>query len=126
MLELEVIRGLRVVAVPEALDAAHWGEDAVVIRFAADDAFAVGASDVDLVDEHALTAEETAFVGAWLTDDELDAWVIPHIEWPLPDVRPDLAQGFIAGVPAKLWLTNGRTLLLCPAAYAHELSERLR
>jgi len=114
------------VAAPESLDAVRWGEDAVVLRFAADDAFAVGASDIDLADDYAIIADESAFVGAWLNDDELDARVVPHIEWPLPDVRPDLAQGFIAGVPAKLWLTEGRTLLLCPAAYAHELSERLR
>ena len=126
MLALEVIQGVRVVAAPEALDAARWGDQTVVLRFAADDAFAIGATDTDLADEHAIIVGETAFVGAWLTDDELDAWVIPHIEWPLPDYRPDLAQGFVAGVPAKLWLTEGRTLLLCPAAYANELSERLR
>jgi len=126
VLALEVIRGLRVVAAPEALDAAPWGEDAVVLRFAADDAFVVAAIEIDLADEHAIIADETAFVGGWLTDDDLDEWVVPHIEWPLPDARPALAQGFIAGVPAKLWLTDGRTLLLCPAAYAHELSERLR
>ena len=126
MLALEAIQGVRVVAAPEALDAARWGDQTVVLRFAADDAFAIGATDTDLADEHAIIVGETAFVGAWLTDDELDAWVIPHIEWPLPDYRPDLAQGFVAGVPAKLWLTEGRTLLLCPAAYANELSERLR
>ena len=126
MLALEVLQGVRVVAAPEALDAARWGDQTVVLRFAADDAFAIGATDTDLADEHAIIVGETAFVGAWLTDDELDAWVIPHIEWPLPDYRPDLAQGFVAGVPAKLWLTEGRTLLLCPAAYANELSERLR
>ncbi len=126
MLALEVLQGVRVVAAPEALDAARWGDQTVVLRFAADDAFAIGATDTDLADEHAIIVGETAFVGAWLTDDELDAWVIPHIEWPLPDCRPDLAQGFVAGVPAKLWLTEGSTLLLCPAAYAHELSERLR
>jgi hypothetical protein len=28
-------------------------------------------------------------------------------------------------VPAKLWLTQDRALLLCAAAYAHELEERL-
>jgi hypothetical protein len=126
VLALEVIQGVRVVAEPEALDAARWGDQTVVLRFAADDAFAIGARDTDLADEHAIIVGETAFVGAWLTDDELGAWVIPHIEWPLPDYRPDFAQGFVAGVPAKLWLTEGRTLLLCPAAYAHELSERLR
>jgi hypothetical protein len=28
-------------------------------------------------------------------------------------------------VPAKLWLAEDRALLLCAAAYAHELEERL-
>jgi hypothetical protein len=36
-----------------------------------------------------------------------------------------LAQGLIAGVPAGLWLTDNGALLLCAAAYAHELVERL-
>ena len=57
--------------------------------------------------------------------------VLPHLEWSLPVSRPALAQGTIAGVPAKLWLTTGpdgteRTLLLAQAAYAEELEDRLR
>lgn len=126
MLALETLRGVRVMASHEALDAARWDEQAVVLRFASDDVFAVGATGIALTDEHAIIAEETGFVGAWLTVDELDERVIPHIEWPLPDARPSLAQGFIAGVPAKLWLTADRALLLCAAAYAHELAERLK
>jgi len=122
----EVLRGLRVVASPEALDAAPWKEEAVVLRFAPDDAFVIGATGIDVSDEHAIIAEEAGLVGAWLTADELVERVIPHIEWPLPDARPALGQGFIAGVPCKLWLTGDRALLLCPAPYAHELAERLR
>ena len=123
---LEGIRGLRVVASPEALDTAPWDDQAVVLRFAPDDAFAIGATGIDVTDEDAIVAEETGFVGAWLSPDDLVERVIPHIEWPLPDARPALGQGFIAGVPCKLWLTRERALLLCPAPYAHELAERLR
>jgi hypothetical protein len=36
-----------------------------------------------------------------------------------------LAQGLVASVPAKIWLTDDRALLLCAAAYAHELARRL-
>jgi hypothetical protein len=118
--------GLRVVATPEALDAAQWSEDAIVLRFAPDDAFAVGMSDVALADDDAIVEPERGFVGTWLTRDELVDHVEPHIEWPLPAARPALAQGLIAGVPAKLWREDDRALLLCAAAYAHELTERLR
>jgi len=123
---LESISGVRVSASPEALDAAPWPAPAVVLRFAPDDLFVIGATGIDVADEHAIVAEETGFVGAWLTPDELAERVIPHIEWPLPDARPALGQGFIAGVPCKLWLSDDRALLLCPAPYAHELAERLR
>ncbi|CAN5192085.1 hypothetical protein BH23CHL9_BH23CHL9_03660 [soil metagenome] len=123
---LEGLRGLRVVASPEALNTAPWTVQAVVLRFAADDAFAIGATGIDVTDEEAIVAEETGFVGAWLSPDDLAERVIPHIEWPLPDARPALGQGLIAGVPCKLWLTSDRALLLCPAAYAHDLAERLR
>lgn len=126
MPELEVLRGVRVMASPEALDAATWDERAVVLRFAPDDAFAIGATGIDVSDEHAIIAEDTGFVGMWLTEGELSERVIPHIEWPLPDARPALAQGFVAGVPAKLWLDGERALLLCAAAYADELVERLK
>jgi hypothetical protein len=64
------------------------------------------------------------FVGWWLTADELAA-VRHHVEWPIPEDRPALAQGLVAGVPARLWLTEERALLLVAAAYAHELQERL-
>jgi len=125
---LETLPGLRVVATPEALDAASWAEEPLVLRFAPDDAFAMRTSQialVDLADEHAIVEPETGFVGAWMTSDELAERVLPHVEWPLPAARPALAQGLIAGVPAKLWLEDDRALLLCVAAYAHELSERL-
>jgi len=123
---LEAMPGLRVVATPEALDGALWSEDAIVLRFAPDDAFAIGMSDVALADDDAIVEPERGFVGTWLTRDELVDHVQPHIEWPLPAARPALAQGLIAGVPAKLWLEDDRALLLCAAAYTHELTERLR
>jgi hypothetical protein len=121
---LERLRGLRVVADPAALDAARWtGEDVTVLRFAPDDALGLGASGVEVDDEHAIIEAEAGFVGAWLPVDD----VLPHIEWPLPGERPALAQGSIANVPAKLWLPgDGAALLLTAAAYAAELAGRLR
>jgi hypothetical protein len=134
---LDPIRGLRVVADPDALDRARWespdgaASDVVVLRFAPDDAFAVGARIAHVDDPHAIVEPEAGYVGAWLTADAVENHVVPRIEWSLPTERPALAQGSIAGVPAKLWLTSDtdgadRALLIVQAAYAHELSERLR
>ena len=120
---LDRLRGVRVVAQPASLDGATWTGDAVtVLRFAPDDAFAVGATAVDVDDEHAIVEDEIGFVGAWLDPADIE----PHTEWPFPTARPALAQGSIAGVPAKLWLPEeGEALLLTAAAYAHELASRL-
>lgn len=123
---LEPLQGLRVVADPAALDAARWAGDAVtVLRFAPDDALALGATGVDVADEHAIIEGETGFAGAWVPLDRVTA----HIEWPLPAERPALAQGSVAGVPAKVWLPaagGADVLLLTAAAYADELVDRLR
>ena len=121
---LDRLRGLRVVADPAALDRATWtGDDVTVLRFAPDDAFAIGATAVDVDDEHAIVEDDVGFAGAWLDPAEIES----HIEWPLPADRPALAQGSIAGVPAKAWLpADGPALLLTTAAYADELAGRLR
>jgi hypothetical protein len=127
---LETLRGLRIVADPVALDAARWvGTDVTVLRFAPDDALAIGATGVDLTDADAIVEPDAGFAGAWLP---LDV-VARHIEWPLPPERPALAQGAIAGVPAKVFLPDrttgdgaGDVLLLTATAYADELTARLR
>ena len=131
----ERMRGLRVVAEPAALDAARWSGDrthtgvhageVTVLRFAPDEAFAIGARHVDIDDEHAIIDDECGFVGAWCSPAEsgdLEA----HIEWPLADFGV-LAQGSIAGVPAKvLWPRDQeRFLVLTAAPYARELEVRL-
>ena len=120
---LDRFRGVRVVADPASLDRASWrGDDVTVLRLAPDDAFGVGATAVDIDDEHAIVEEEVGFVGAWLDPDDVE----PHLEWSLPTERPALAQGSIAGVPGKLWLpADGDALLLTAAAYGDELSRRL-
>ena len=125
MRALEPLAGLRVVADPATLDAARWdGADVAVLRFAPDDALGLDASGVEVPDEHAIVESEVGYAGVWLPADD----VLPHLEWPLPTERPALAQGSIAGVPAKLWLPAGGTqvLLLTAAAYADELAGRLR
>jgi hypothetical protein len=120
----EPIHALRIVAAPEVLDDLAWADDVAALRLAADDLLAIGAASVEVGGEHVIV-DEAGFVGWWLTADEVRDRVVPHVDWPLPTARPALAQGLVAGVPAKLWLTEERALLLCAAAYAHELEERL-
>jgi len=122
---LEPLLGLRVVADPVALDAARWqGDEVTVLRFAPDDAFAIGAEEIEVDDPDAIVESEAGFVGVWLPVSDL----LAHIEWSLPAGRPALAQGSVSNVPAKLWLPaeDGDALLLTAAAYADDLTSRLR
>jgi hypothetical protein len=112
------------VAPSEALDDLTPPDEHPMLRLAQDDLLVIGAASVQVSGEH-LVVDETGFVGWWLTPEELRDQVIPHVDWPLPTARPALAQGLVAGVPTKLWLAEDRALLLCAAAYAHELEERL-
>ena len=123
-LTFERLTGLRVVAEAAALDAAYWGEDITVLRLAPDDVFAIDATSVTVDDEHAIVEPEVGLSGAWVA---LDA-VRRHVEWQLPAERPALAQGFVATIPARVWLPDDsdRVLLITAAAYADELAGRLR
>ena len=120
----EPLPALRVVAAPEVLDDLAPPDEHPVLRLAPDELLLIGAASVEVTGEN-LVVDETGFVGWWLTPEELREQVVPHVDWPLPAARPALGQGLIAGVPAKLWLAEDRALLLCAAAYAHELEERL-
>ena len=122
---LERLHGLRVVADPAALNAAIWrgAGEVTVLRLAPDDAFAIGATEVEVDDEHAIVEPEPGFAGTWLPPEA----VAHHIEWSLPTERPALAQGAVANVPARVWLPDdGDVLLITAAAYTVELESRLR
>ena len=124
----EPLRGWRVVAAPEALDAL----DAVApsgsaLRLAPDDLLVLAGGQAPVVDDpDAIVVPEAGFVG-WELDDAATTSVLRHhVEWAPPPDRPALAQGLIAGVPAKLCLReDGSALLLCAKAYAVELQERI-
>ena len=124
----EPLAGVRVVADPAALDAARWSGDATitVIRFAPDEAFAIGATAVEVDDESAIVEPEPGFSGTRLDRAGLES-VLAHVEFRLPPERPALAQGKIAGVPAKLLLDeDGGALLVVQTAYTADLEARLR
>ncbi len=136
MLGLERVVGLRVVADPEALDGATWdagmstaarsgaARPVVVFRIAPDEAFGLAAETVDVDDPHAIVEPEHGFVLAELDRESLER-IGERLEWPLPAERPVLAQGNIAGVPAKLLLRESGDMLLVAAAHAVELEGRL-
>jgi hypothetical protein len=137
--EFSMIPGYRIVATVSALDAlvalddpSDLGEKKFfhprLLRFAPDDVFVFGLAPPESPvadDPHAIIEEETGFWGAWLGKEDFDERVRPHIDWELPTVPRSFSQGFVANVPAKLWLTTDRVLLMTNAAYAHELEERI-
>ena len=123
---LEPLTGIRMVASQTAIDGARWqSEDALALRLAPDELLVLAPEGVRVFEDGAIYDVETGFAGAWLTGEQLDV-VRRHTEWSVPVDGPALAQGKVAGVPAKLWLgDDGRALLLTHAVYAHELEERL-
>ncbi len=119
---LERRPGIRVVADPVAIDGARWAGDApLILRLAPDEALGLGATGVEVDDPHAIVVEEAGFSAAAVDIDDVNA----HIEWSLPTDRPALAQGSIAGVPAKLWLTEEGATLVVQSAWAADLADRL-
>ena len=123
--------GWRVIAEPAALDAALWPSGSTVVRISPDDVFVItptagGSAPVVAADAHAIITPEHGFAGATLSADEVAHVGLHHIEWELSAQRPALAQGRIAGVPAKLVLhADGSALLLVACAARAELEERL-
>jgi hypothetical protein len=121
----EPLPGVRVVADPAVIDAlvAALPTERRHLRLAPDDVLVVGTADVAVDDPDAIVEPEAGFVAA-----EVDLAVVArHMEWPIPIEWPALAQGAIAGVPARLSLLgdDGRATLITAAAYADELAKRL-
>ena len=127
MLACEPLRGWRIIADPAALDAAPWPVGSHVVRISPDDVFVIGEPEPTVpADPHAIVTPELGFSGAALTAEQVEHIALHHVEWALPGQRPALAQGQIAGVPAKLVLhEDGSALLLVACAARHELEERL-
>jgi len=123
----ERLAGWRVVARPDALDALTAAGLGPTLRLAPDDLLLVGTSAAPVVDDaDAIVVPDAGFVAWDLDGDELDDLLDHHVEWELPTARPAVAQGLVAYVPAKVWLhEDGTARLVCLAAYADELAERV-
>ena len=126
--------GVRVVAAPEALDGAAWQDagpgpdefEPLILRFAPDEAFAVGATGVHIDDPDAITEPELGFTAIMFPVDEFIDVVLPKIEWPVPPDRPAYCQGSIAGVPAKLYIdSTGAATVFVQGAYLDDFLARL-
>lgn len=124
--DLRPVRGTRVVAEPAALTRASTPAGAVVLRLAPDEALVLGDGPVGVAeDPYALVVSDHGWSAVSLAWVDFDRLVRPHIEWHLHDAR-GLAQGRVAGVPAKLWMTDDGVLLVVATCHAHEVTERLR
>ena len=123
MATVQPLAGHRVVADPAILDAlvATFPGTVTAIRFAPDEALVVGVASLHLDDPDAIVEDEVGFVAVNVDRDV----VARHTEWPLP-AASQVAQGAIAGVPAKLaWLPDGRAWIVTQAAYVADLLDRL-
>lgn len=128
-LALAALRGVRITATPAAIDAVTWPHSALLVRIAPDDAFVIDATIDDAAvvadhDPHAIIEDEPMFRGTWLDDAQFAA-LVDRLEWPLPAVRPALAQGMVSGLAIKLCLLADRTLLIVSASVLHEIPDRL-
>jgi hypothetical protein len=116
----------RIVAKPAALDSAAWPKDSLVLRLAADEALIIPPiSNPTFEDPHAIVVADNGFAGVWLPWTEAQKFLERTCDWELPHQRPALAQGSIAGLPAKLWLEAERVLFVVPAPYIHDFEERM-
>jgi hypothetical protein len=127
VLACEPLRATRVVADPVVLDSIEWPPASLPLRIAPDDVLVIGtaAHQVVVEDVSAIVVDEAGFVGVWLSADQWAEVAAEHVEWHVPGPGT-LSQGWVASVPAKVWMdADGRALVICAAAYRAELEERV-
>ena len=123
----EPLDGWRVVAHPAAVDTLVQASAAATLRLAPDEVLVPGsAPPAQVADVDAIVVRDTGFVAWTLDRAELVSLAEHHVDWSVPSAGPAVAQGLVAGVPAKLWLqADGSARLVCLRAYAHELQARV-
>lgn len=120
----------RVVAASAALDALAarppWPEDVLALRTAPDELLVAAAPDFEVAgDPHAIVERETGFSWVWLDAAAAERFLDRECEWERPSARPTLAQGAVAGIPARLRFEAERTLILVPSPFAAAFQRRL-
>ena len=127
MLVLNQLTVTRIVASPAALDAAIWPEDALALRTAADELIVLPEQpQTVLTDPYAIVISDGSYSGGWVGEVEGLHFLAHSCEWELPEGRPSFAQGAVAGIPLKLWFTDGRILFVLESAFAAEFMEYWR
>jgi hypothetical protein len=127
------LSAVRVVATPFALDSfvvsmSSWPIAKTVLRIAPDELLVlhVATSDVSIPhDEHAIVEAEHGCSLIALSWTEFERHVRPLAEWAVPTDRPVLAQGMVAFIPAKLWLTNDGVRIVVATPFVDTLLERM-
>ena len=127
---LRPLEATRVAAAPEALDglAARppWPGDALALRIAPDELLVAAPPGFEVAgDPHAIVERETGFRWVRLDAEACRRLLERECDWALPEERPALAQGEVAGVPAKLWLEDDAALILVPGPFAAAFQRRL-
>ncbi len=120
------IEATRIVASPDALDAAPWPSDAHALRLARDEVLVMARVSADAVsDPHAIVERESGFAGAWLPTEEAHAFLSSACPFELPSERPAFAQGAVAEIPLKLWLETDRILFVVQRPFVADLVRRM-
>ncbi len=120
------LEATRIVAAPEALDAAPWPEGTRALRLAPDEAFVLARVLADAVsDPHAIVERESGFAGAWLPMKDALAYLACACPFDLPSERPAFVQGAVAEIPAKLWFEADRVLFVVQAPFVADFEARM-
>jgi hypothetical protein len=133
MLAANALHAVRVIALPSAVDSfvasmRAWPIAKVALRVAPDELMVlhVDATDVSIPDDpHAIVEAEHGYSLIALSWTEFERHVRPLIEWAIPTERPALAQGMVAFIPAKLWLTADGARIVVATPFADTLLERM-
>ena len=125
--------GVRIAATATALDAYQPEPEMVALRVAPDELYLTPPpDDPELIitpivshDEHAILIDDSSFSGTWVDEASALDLLQRYCEWELPAARPAYAQGAVAGIPTKLWFSEGQILFVVQTPYAQEMEERL-
>ena len=123
--QLESLPMTRIVAKPEALDKADFGE-ARLYRVAPDELYVdADIDDSAINDAYAIITKEASLSGVWLSAKDAKHFLAHECAWQLPEARPAFAQGAIAHLPVKLYLEKERVLIMTFSPFAYDLAKRL-
>ncbi|MGB1505991.1 MAG: hypothetical protein ACPHIC_04155 [Acidimicrobiales bacterium] len=119
----ELVAAVRVVAVPEALDAATWPADATEMRLAPDEVLLLDVLDATAPEPHAIVFPDTGWVRFTLSPDVGAQLFEGAATWPPPSLG--FGQGAIAGIPAKVFVEADCWSVVVPAGLASDFEDRL-